>query len=194
MTIDLIKELRARTNVSLNECRTALYESKGSLDGALLVLQKRGLAKAGQITNRVTSEGRVFSYVHNGKIAVMVELNCETDFAAKTPLFIEFGENIAMHVAAFNPTYLRVEDIPTEVRSTQMIIFAASCKAAGMPDERLNQIAEGKFVKWCSEVCLMGQFWIHDNKKTVEDARATLVAALGENISIRRIVRWEMGT
>lgn len=193
MSLELVKELRARTHVSLNECKTALDEANGNLDAALVVLQKRGLAKAGQVSGRSTAEGKIFSYVHGGKISVMVEVNCETDFAAKAPLFMEFGENLAMHVAAYNPLYLRQEDIPEGVKKEQLAIFAAASTTVGMPAERINKIAEGKFSKWVSEVCLMNQPWIHENKKSVEDIRASLVSSLGENISVRRVVRWEMG-
>lgn len=196
MSTDLIKELRAKTHVSLNECKSALEEA-GSVEGAIIVLQKRGLARAGEISSRITHEGKIFSYDHNGKYSVMVEVNCETDFAAKSPLFVEFGQNLAMHIAAFKPLVVSSSDLSKEDIDRQLGIFTGqvveAAHSTGKPVKNLEKILEGKYKKWNTEICLLNQVWIHDSKKSVNDVRTELISSLGENISIRRFLRWEMG-
>jgi len=192
MTIELVKELRARTHISLGECKSALEEANNDLDKAMVVLQKRGTIRAGAVASRPTGEGKIFTYVHGpGKMAVIVEVNCETDFAAKAPLLLEFGEHLAMHIAAFNPVYTKSTDIPDDVKLAQTEIFYEQC--SDKPEAARPKIAEGKMAKWFTEVCLMDQAWINNNKKSVEQARSELVAALGENITIRRYSKWQVG-
>lgn len=192
MKTSLIKELRDRTSVSMNECKTALEESGGDLDLALVVLQKRGLHRAGQMASRATGEGRIFSYIHGpGKIAVLVEITCETDFASASQPFLDFGETVAMQIAALAPTWVRRDEVPEAEKDQQLSIFAA--QVFNKPEQARNKIAEGKLNKWYSEVCLSEQESVSTPKKTVEDLRAQLVSTIRENVVIRRFTRWQAG-
>lgn len=193
MDIELVKELRGRTHVGLSECKTALEEAKGDLNEAVIILQKRGALRADAVADKTTTKGRIFSYNHNGGIVGVVEVSCETDFAAKSEPFIEFGEKLAMQVVAMNPTYLRREDIPVETWSTQMAIFAEATRTVGMKDEVLTRIVNGKMINWVSVICLMEQPAVtSDAKKTFEELRTALVAMLGENVTVQRFLRWQL--
>lgn len=163
MNIQLVKQLRDQTNVSLNACKKALEDANGNLDEALVLLQKRGQMKANEKSNRSASEGKIYSYVHQGRVGVMVEINCETDFNAKSKEFGEFCEFVALQIAATNPAY--IFDIPEDEENKQKEIFTA--QAQDKPEKAREKIVEGKFKKWRAEVRLMEQPSITDPKKTV---------------------------
>lgn len=184
-----IKQLRDQTNVSLNACKKALEDSNGDLEQALILLQKRGQMKANEKSGKPTSEGKIYSYVHQGRVGVMVEVSCETDFNAKSKEFTDFCEFIALQIAAANPSYLL--DVPESVTNQQKEIFAAQVQ--DKPEKAREKIVEGKLVKWRSEIVLMEQQSITDPKKAVEDIRAELVQKTQENIVVKRFIRWELG-
>ncbi len=194
MNADAVKEVRNRSHAPLNECRSALDEAGGDVEGALVVLQKRGVLRAQASAARAAREGVVHSYVHGGRIAVLVEVNCETDFAARNPLFTKFVDDLAMHVAAASPRYLTrymVDDAEHEVMRS---VFEEQLPK-GKPPAVAEKILDGKFVKWFSEVCLMEQAsLIVEGGKTVEQLRAQLSSQLGENVVVRRFARWELGS
>lgn len=193
MNLDVVKELRDRTHAPLNECRSALQEASGDVEKAVVVLQKRGVLRAQASASREAREGIVHSYVHNGKIAVLVEVNCETDFAARNPLFKKFVDELAMHIAASNPPYLDRASVPEWVKGTQTDILSTQLPK-GKPENILAKIRDGKFDKWYAEVCLMEQLsLIVEGGKTIEQLRAELSSQLGENVVVRRFTRWELG-
>lgn len=193
MNLVAVQEVRNRSFAPLNECRSALDESKGDVEGALLVLQKRGVLRAAASATRDAKEGILRSYVHNGKIAVLVEVNCETDFAARNPLFVQFVDELAMHVAAANPMYLKREDVGDLMRAERLDVFTCELPA-NKPAAVIEKILAGKYDKWYSEVCLMEQkSLIVEGGKTIEQLRAQLSSQLGENVVVRRFARWELG-
>lgn len=194
MNLDNVREVRNRSHAPLNECRSALEEAKGNIEDALVVLQKRGVLRAQASASREAREGTVHSYVHNGKIAVLVEVNCETDFAARNPLFRKFVDELAMHIAAANPKWLNRESQNNYEVVTQAEIFATQVPA-NKPDAVRQAIMKGKFDKWYAEVCLMEQTsLIVEGNKTIEQLRAELASQLGENVVVRRFTRWELGS
>jgi elongation factor Ts len=202
-----VRELRNRTNVGLAECKSALEEAGGDVDRAIEVLQKRGSLRAQARSGRIAAEGRVHSYVHTGgNLAVLVEVNCETSFAAKSDPFIKFCESVAMQIAAMAPRWVSMADVPQEELDRQRHVFLS--QLPGMTDEKVTDILtnrasqeyvkvanilNGKAKKWFSEVCLMEQASVEDPKKTVEDLWTALVASIGENVTVRRFARWEVG-
>lgn len=193
MNAESVKEVRNRSHAPLNECRSALEEANGDVGQALVVLQKRGVLRAQASSAREAREGLVHAYVHGGRIAVLVEVNCETDFAARNPLFQKFVDDLALHVAASNPPYLTREDVPQENRTVQTSIFETQLPK-GKPPEVTQKILAGKFDKWYGEVCLMEQpSLIVEGGKTIEQLRAELSSQLGENVVVRRFLRWEIG-
>lgn len=197
MNLAAVQEVRNRSFAPLNECKSALEESKGDVEGAIVVLQKRGVLRAAASAAREAREGVVRSYVHNGKIAVLVEVNCETDFAARNPLFTQFVDDVAMHVAAANPLSLNREDVQqTSAFNTQRSIFDAEQEQlSNKPAQVRQKIWDGKWDKWYSEVCLMEQkSFVVEGGKTIEQLRAQLSSQLGENVVVRRFVRWELGS
>ena len=194
MNLAAVQEVRNRSFAPLNECKSALEEANGDVEGALVVLQKRGVLRAATSASREAKEGIVRSYVHNGKIAVLVEVNCETDFAARNPLFVQFVDDLAMHVAAANPPYLSRNDLTVEVLRQAYEIAKADIPS-GMPDVVVEKIVVGKMEKFYSDVCLVDQAsLITQNGKTIEQLRAQLSSQLGENVVVRRFVRWELGS
>lgn len=195
-TVNLVREVRERSNAPLGECKTALDEAGGDVDKALTILQKRGEAKAISAGGRIATEGVVHSYVHpGGRISVLVEVNCETDFVAMNPEFLAFCDNVAMQVAAMGPKYVDRASVPSEVSLAQESIFKAQLQSEGKPEKSWSKIIDGKINKWCSEVCLMDQALVTGSnpKNTVETERVALIAKLGENVKVRRFVRWELG-
>lgn len=194
MNLAAVQEVRNRSFAPLNECKSALEEANGDVEGALVVLQKRGVLRAATSASREAKEGIVRSYVHNGKIAVLVEVNCETDFAARNPLFVQFVDDLAMHVAAANPPYLSRNDLTVEVLRQAYEIAKADIPS-GKPDVVVEKIVVGKMEKFYSDVCLVDQAsLITQNGKTIEQLRAQLSSQLGENVVVRRFVRWELGS
>lgn len=192
--IDLVKDLRQRTGAGIVDCKLALEEAKGNIEEAIDYLRRKGLAKAAKKAGRVATEGLVASYIHpGGKIGVLVEINCETDFVAKTEEFQTFVKNMAMHIAAANPQYIRREDIPVDVIEREKQIYRMQALEAGKPEKVIDKIVEGKLERFYSEVCLLEQTYIKDPDLTVKDVLDAMIAKVGENINIRRFVRFQLG-
>lgn len=188
-----IKELREQTGVGMMDCKKALTEADGDIKKALEVLRKKGLAMAAKRSSRTASEGLITSYIHMNKLGVLLEVNCETDFVAKTDDFQEFVKDVAMHIAAANPAYVRREEIPAEVVEKEKEIFAS--QITNKPAQVVEKILEGKIEKFYSESCLLDQVFVKDEeqKKTINDLLIEKVAKLGENIVINRFARFQLG-
>ncbi len=189
-----VKELRDKTGAPWMDCKLALAEAKGDLAGAELVLRKRGLASAQKRASRATLEGLVGSYIHaGGKIGVLVELNCESDFVARTEEFQRLAHDIAMHIAAADPRFVRKEEVTPEILEREKEVYRAQALASGKPEKVVDRIVEGKMEKFYEEVCLLEQHFIKDPGQTVGQWVANHVGKLGENISVRRFVRFKVG-
>ncbi len=188
-----VKELRNRTGAGIMDCKSALTEAGGDIDKAIEILRTKGLAKAAKKAGRIVSEGLVGSYIHaGGKIGVLVEVNCETDFVAKTDDFKQFVKDVAMHIAASAPLYVRREEVPEEIKEREKKIYETQAKEAGKPEKIIEKIVSGKLDKYLSEICLLEQPFIKDPDKTIQDLLQETIAKLGENISIRRFVRYQL--
>lgn len=194
MNAEALKEIRTRSHAPLNECRSALEASNGDVEEALVLLQKRGVLRAQASAAREAREGVVHSYVHGGKIAVLVEVNCETDFAARNPLFARFVDELAMHVAAANPRFLSRDAVDMAEHDVMRSVFEEQLPK-GKPPQVAEKILAGKFDKWYAESCLMEQTsLIVEGGKSIEQLRAQLSSQLGENVVVRRFARWELGS
>ncbi len=193
ITATIVKELRNQTGAGLMDCKKALSEAEGSLEKAIDILRKNGLALASKKAGREASEGLIGSYIHMDKIGVLVEVNCETDFVAKTEDFKELVRNIAMHITASNPAYLKREDIPSEVIDKEKDIYAS--QVTNKPPHITEKIVEGKLEKFYTDNCLMEQIFIKDpeQKKKIKDIVADAIARLGENIVVKRFARYQLG-
>ena len=194
MEIDpkLVKQLREKTNAGIMDCKRALAESGGNLEKAETALRTKGIASAGKKASRATKEGIVASYIHlQGKVGVLVEVNCETDFVAKNENFRELVKDITLHIAAAHPLYVHREDVPTTVVESEKAIYEAQVK--GKPENVISKIVEGKLDKFYSTVCLVEQGFIKNPDQTVKELVATKIAELGENIVIRRFTRYLVG-
>jgi len=190
----LVKELREKTGTGMMDCKEALAASGGDMTKALEFLRKKGLATAQKRAGRATSEGAIAAYIHlGGKLGVMVEVNSETDFVAKNQQFQEFAKNIAMHIAASNPLAIRPEDVSAEIVAKEREIYAAQAKETGKPDKVIEKIVEGKLKKFFEDNCLLQQAYVRNPDITVGDLLNDLIAKIGENISIRRFVRFQVG-
>ena len=190
----LVQELRTATGAGIMDCKKALAESEGNLEKAVELLRKRGLATAAKKSGRVTSEGLVASYIHGGgKLGVLIEVNCETDFVAKTELFQQLVKDISMHIAASNPTYLKREDVPADVIAKEREIYRAQLAESKKPENVIEKIIDGKLEKFFSEVCLNEQPFVKDPDRTVQQLVTDAIAKLGENLNIRRFVRFVLG-
>jgi elongation factor Ts len=188
----LVKELRDKTGAGVMDCKKALAETGGDPEKAVLWLREKGIAQAAKRSGRVASEGTVGTYIHaGGKLGVMVEVNCESDFVAKTPEFQGLVKEIAMQIAAANPRCLRREDLPPEVISQERQIYAS--QSAGKPEPIVNKIVEGKLEKFYREVCLVEQSYVRDPNRTISDLVGEYVGKLGEKIEIRRFMRYQLG-
>ena len=189
-----VRELREKTGAGIMDCKKALKEASGDLDGATTYLREKGLAAAAKKAGRATSEGLVHSYIHSGgKVGVLVEINCETDFVAKNDEFQGLIKDVAMHVAAMSPIYVRREDVPADVIEKEKDIYRAQAKESGKPDKILDKIAEGKLDKFFKEACLLEQPFVKDPDKTIGDLVTDAVAKLGENIQMGRFARFRVG-
>ena len=189
-----VRELRAKTGAGIMDCKRALKESSGDFDGATTYLREKGLAAAAKKATRATSEGLVHSYIHaGGKVGVLVEINCETDFVAKTDDFQGLVSDVAIHIAAMSPQYVRREEVPAEVVEKEKDIYRAQAKESGKPDNILDKIAEGKLGKFFKEVCLLEQPFVKDSDKAVGDLVTEAVSKLGENIQVGRFARFKIG-
>src|SRR5882762_2324357 len=190
----LVKELRDRTNAGFNDCRAALVEAQGDLEKAIAVLRKKGQAAAAKKATRDASEGLVGSYIHaGGKIGVLVEINCESDFVARTEAFQQLTHDIAMHIAALDPRYVRREDVTPEMLDKERDIYRAQALATGKPEQVVEKIVTGKMEKFYEENCLYEQHYIKDESVTIGEMISQAIAKLGENISIRRFARFKVG-
>src|SRR5664279_2557372 len=194
ITAAQVKELRDKTNAPMMDCKNALAEAKGDIEAAIVVLRKKGVATAAKKATRATSEGSVSSYIHaGGKIGVLVEVNCESDFVARTDDFKQLVHDVAMHIAATDPRFVRKEDVTPEAFEKEKEIYRAQAAATGKPAPVIEKIVEGKMGKFYEEVCLLEQPFIKDQTVTVHQLIATVIGKLGENISVKRFARFKVG-
>ncbi len=193
ISAELVKELREKTGVGFMECKAALQEAQGNLEEAITVLRKKGLSAGAKKAHRETKDGLIGSYVHNGKIGVLVEVNCESDFVARNTDFQALAKDIAMHIAASDPRFVRKEDVGEEVLAKEREILMAQARATGKPENVLGKIVEGRMSKFYSETCLLEQPFVKDPSITVRDHIAIHIQKIGENIQVRRFVRFRVG-
>jgi|YelNatPaOPRAMG01_1025707.scaffolds.fasta_scaffold17615_7 elongation factor Ts len=194
ITAEMVKELRNRTGIGVMECKEALQEANGDIEKAIEILRKKGHARAQEKATKEAADGIVGSYVHaTNRIGVLIEVNCETDFVARNEEFKELVKNLAMQVAASNPQYISPEDIPAEVIEREKEIIKAQLQDAKKPPEIIEKIVQGKLAKFYEEVCLLDQPYIKDDKIKVRDLVNAHISKFGENIKIRRFVRYELG-
>jgi elongation factor Ts len=190
----LVKELREKSGAPMGDCLKALQESKGAMEEAFVILRKRGMASAQKKASRSTNEGAVGQYIHaGGKIGVLVEVNCESDFVARTDDFQELLKDIAMHIAATDPRYIRREDVTAADLAREKDIYRAQAAATGKPAPVVEKIVEGKMTKFYEEVCLLEQPFIKEQSQSIKDLIASKVGKLGENITVRRFARFKVG-
>jgi elongation factor Ts len=190
----MVKELRARSGAGIMDCKEALKECDADMEKASDFLRKKGLATAKKRAGREASDGVVQSYIHmGGKIGVLVEINCETDFVAKTDGFLDFTKNIAMHIAAASPLGVVPEDIPEDVRAKEQEIYKAQALEMGKPEKMLDKIVEGKMNKFYKESCLMNQIYVRDTSLTISDLLNEMIGKTGEKITIKRFTRYQIG-
>jgi elongation factor Ts len=194
ITAQQVKDLREKTGAPMMDCKAALTEAKGDMAEAETVLRKRGLASAQKRAGRATLEGMVGSYIHaGGKIGVMIELNCESDFVARTDEFQHLAHDLAMHIAAADPRYIRKEEVTPEILAKEKEIYRAQALASGKPEKVVDRIVEGKMEKFYEEVCLLEQHFVKDPGQTVGQVIASCIGKLGENITVRRFARFKVG-
>lgn len=195
ITAAMVKELREKTGSGMMDCKKALQETEGNIEKAVDLLREKGMADSANKAGRIAAEGVIASYLHmGGKIGVLVEINCETDFVAKTEGFQTFAQNIAMHIAASKPLYLNREEVPQEELDHEREVLRAQALNEGKPENIVDKMVEGRIKKYFSEVCLMDQSYIRAEKdETIETTVKAAIAEFGENIKIRRFVRFEMG-
>jgi len=192
--MDAVKELRYRSGAGVLDCKKALGECGGDVEKAVDFLREKGLAKAAKKAGREASEGKIFSYIHtNGKIGTLVELNCETDFVARTDEFHALGQELAMHIAAAAPSYLSSEDVPQEDLDREKEIFRQQALDEGKPENIVDKIAEGRIAKFYEENCLLEQKYIRDTEKKIKDLLIENIAVMGENMGIKRFARFSIG-
>jgi elongation factor Ts len=190
----MVKELREKSGAGIMDCKEALSECDGDMEKAVDFLRKKGLATAAKRAGRATSEGTVQSYIHmGGKIGVMVEVDCETDFVAKTDDFIEFARNLAMHIAATNPVGVTAEDVPEEIIKREREIYKDQALEMGKPEQMIDKIVNGKLNKFFKESCLMDQQYVKDPDKTISDYLNEVIAKTGEKITVKRFARFQVG-
>jgi len=194
ITSQMVKELRDKTNAGMMDCKKALGETEGDMEKAVDLLRQKGLSVAAKRAGRATSEGVVECYIHAGnKLGVMVEVGCETDFVAKTDDFQAFAKDIAMHVAAVAPVAVTREEIPQEMVDREKEIYVKQAQDSGKPDNIIEKIVSGRIEKYLSEICLMDQKFVKNPDLSIQDLLNELVAKMGENISIKRFARFQIG-
>jgi elongation factor Ts len=194
ITTSLVKDLRDKTGSPVMDCKKALEESGGDIEKAVTLLRLKGLAAASRKVGRVTREGLIVSYIHPGaKIGVLLEINCETDFVAKNSEFGILAKDLAMQIAATNPICIKREDLPGEIQEKEKEIYRAQAKGTGKPDKVVEKIVEGKLEKYFSEVCLLEQSFVKNLDITIQDLIKSMIAKFGENITVRRFVRYQLG-
>ena len=194
ITASMVNDLRQKTGAGMLDCKKALVEMNGDVEKAIDALRKKGLAAAAKKAGRVASEGMVSSYIHaGGAVGVLVEINCETDFVAKTEQFQTLVKDICLHIAANKPVYVSSDEVPADVLAREVEIAKDQARAAGKKDQFLDKIAEGKVQKYYQEFCLLEQGFVKDPDKTIKTLMTEAVAKIGENLKIRRFVRYELG-
>ena len=192
--LSLIQELRTRTGLGMMDCRKALEETNGDIDKAIEILRKKGAAVAAKRSDKETAQGIIHAYIHPGsQLGVLVEINCETDFVARTQDMQAFAKDLCMHIAAIKPLYLSPADIDPKFLEHERAIFKEQLASSGKPEKILEQIIEGKVKKLYSDICLLQQSFVKNDQLTIEDAVKELIAKTGENIKIRRFARFEIG-
>ncbi len=191
---NLVRELRDKTGAGVMDCKKALAEARGDLEAAAVWLREKGIAAAAKRAGRVASEGAVGSYIHaGGKLGVLLEVNCESDFVAKTPEFQTLVKELAMQIAASNPRSVRREELSAEVIDQERQIYASQAAGTGKPEAVINKIVEGKLEKFYAESCLYEQAWVRDPNRTIKDLIGEYVGKLGEKIEVRRFIRFQLG-
>jgi elongation factor Ts len=194
VTATLIKDLRERTGAGMADCKKALTEVAGDIEKAIDYLRTKGLAKAAKKAGREATEGAVVSYIHGGgRIGVLVEINCETDFVARNEDFQAFTRDVALQIAAMNPQFVRKDEVSQEFVDREREVLLAKAKESGKPEPVVQKMVEGQISKWMKEICLLDQAWVKDPDKTIEQVQQELIVKIGENIKIRRFVRFELG-
>ena len=194
ITAQMVKELRQATNAGVLDCKKALSQAEGDFDGAVKILREKGLAAAAKKASRDANEGLIGHYIHQGsKMAGLVEVNCETDFVARTEIFQDLARDLAMHVVAVRPSYVSRDEVPAELVASEKQIAKEQMADSGKPDHILDRIIEGKLDKWYSEICLLEQGFVKDPDMTIQALLTKSIAALGENIKVRRFSRFEIG-
>jgi len=194
ISASMVKELRGKTGAGMMDCKRALEKTDGNIDKAVEYLRKQGIASAAKRSHKETKEGLIFSYIHPGdRLGVLVEVNCETDFVARTDDFRELTKNLAMQVAAANPLAVTREDLPQDLVESERGIYSAQAKDSGKPDNIVERIVDGKMDKFYQEVCLLEQPFVKDPEKSVKDIIVDAIAKIGENISVKRFVRYRLG-
>lgn len=194
ITAALVKELRERTGAGMMDCKKALAATEGDMDKAIDFLREKGLAAAAKKAGRIAAEGLVESYIHGGgRIGVLVEVNCETDFVAKTDAFKSLVKDIAMHIAAANPSYLRREEVPAAELEHEKMVLSEQARNEGKPEKIIAKMVTGRIEKYYKEVCLLEQPFVKDPDKTISDLITESIAKIGENIAIRRFTRYQLG-
>ncbi len=193
ITAGQVKELRDRTNAGMLDCKKALEENEGNFDKAVEWLRTKGIAKAGKKAGRVAAEGMVHSYIHGGRVGVLIEVNSETDFAARNEQFQNLVADLALHIAAMAPRYVSMEDIPQSAREEEGRILKAKALEEGKKPEMVDKIVDGQLNKWGAEICLMNQKFVKNPEQTVEQMFTDVTSKIGEKIVVRRFVRYELG-
>ncbi|MBX3161201.1 MAG: translation elongation factor Ts [Deltaproteobacteria bacterium] len=194
ITAAMIKDLRERTGAGMSDCKKALTEVAGDMDKAIDYLRTKGLAKAAKKAGREATEGAVVSYIHGGgRIGVLVEVNCETDFVARNEDFQAFTRDVALQIAAMNPQFVRKEEVSADVVARERDVLVAKAKETGKPEPVVQKMVEGQISKWMKEICLLDQPFVKNDEKTIDQIQQELIAKIGENIKIRRFVRFELG-
>ncbi len=194
ITASLVKDLRERTGAGMMECKSALVEAKGDISEAEVVLRKRGIASAGKKSSRTTKQGTIGSYIHAGaQLGVLVEVNCESDFVARTDDFQELVRDLAMHIAAADPQFVRKEDVTEAVLAKEKDIQKARAMAEGKPEKIAEKIVEGRMAKFYEEICLLDQPFVKENTMTIDQVIKAKIAKLGENITVSRFSRFKVG-
>jgi elongation factor Ts len=194
VTATLIKDLRERTGAGMSDCKKALTEVEGDVDKAIDYLRTKGLAKAAKKAGREATEGAVVSYIHGGgRIGVLVEINCETDFVARNEDFQAFTRDVALQIAAMNPQFVKKEEVSQGAIDREREVLVAKAKESGKPDAVVQKMVDGQITKWMKEICLLDQAFVKDPDKTIDQIQQELIAKIGENVKIRRFVRFELG-
>jgi elongation factor Ts len=195
ISVNMIKDLRERTGAGMADCKKALVECAGDAEKAIEYLRKKGIASAAKKAGRIASQGVVTSYMHGARIGVLVEVNCETDFVARNDEFVEFSRDVAMQIAAMNAQYVSQDEVPASVVEKERAIRLEQAKTSGKPEAVWPKIVDGQIAKWFKDICLLDQVWVKDpdGKKDIRTLQTELVAKTGENVKIRRFVRFEVG-